>query len=65
MADRIFKIGATRIVEDNSTRQMSTEQVRDMLKGQFPEVVNAKISERQAEDGNTIVEFAAQPGRRG
>lgn len=63
--ERIFKIGTVRIAEDDSTRNMSIEEVRNMLKGQYPEVSAAKHSERKAEDGKLIIEFAAQPGRRG
>jgi len=61
---RIFKVGNTRIVEDDSTRIMSNEQMRDQLRRQFPEVANATISERT--DGtHRIVEFLPQPGRKG
>jgi PRTRC genetic system protein C len=62
---RIFKVGGTRIVEDDSTRQLNNEQVRLKLKTMYPEVANATVQERAAEDGNTIIEFLPQPGRKG
>lgn len=62
---RIFKVGATRIVEDDSTRTLTNVQVQQKLKSQFPEVANATIQERQADDGNTVIEFLPQPGRKG
>ncbi len=61
---RIFKIGATRVVEDASTESLSNEQVRDLLKGTYPEVANATIRER-VEGGTKVVEYLAQPGRKG
>lgn len=63
--NRIFKVGSTRIVEDETTRQMTNEQVRQMLRAQYPEVANATIQQRQADDGNTVIEFMPQPGRKG
>lgn len=61
---RVFKIGTTRIVENESTLGLSNEQVRQMFKGTYPEVANATISERN--DGETrMVEFLPQPGRKG
>lgn len=63
-APRIFKTGATRIVEDESTRGLSAEQVRDVLKRRYPEVANATIRERD-EDGQAVVEFLPKPGRKG
>jgi PRTRC genetic system protein C len=62
---RIFKIGATRVVEDPSTMSgMSNEQVRDLLKTSYPEIANATIRERD-ENGLRVVEFLPQPGRKG
>ena len=63
---RVFKIGASRVVEDEATAQLSTEQVRELLKATYPEVANATIRERtDAEAGLHIVEFLPQPGRKG
>lgn len=61
---RVFKIGATRIVEDASMSGVSNEQVRDLLKVTYPEVANATIRERE-ENGLRVVEFLPQPGRKG
>jgi len=61
---RVFKSGSTRIVEDPSMSGLSNEQVRDLLKTSYPEIANATIRERD-ENGVRIVEFLAQPGRKG
>lgn len=61
---RVFKIGATKIVENDSTRHLTNEQVKAMLKVDFPEIANATITERS--DGQTrVIEFLPQPGRKG
>lgn len=61
---RIFKIGSTKIVEDESMAGLSIEQVRDRLKSRFPEVAKATVRQREV-DGVTFVEFSAAPGRKG
>ena len=62
---RVFKIGATRVVEDASTMfGLSNEQVRDLLKTSYPEIANATLRERD-ENGMHVVEFLPQPGRKG
>lgn len=61
---RVFKIGATRIVEDPSLSGLSNEQVRDLLKTSYPEIANATLRERD-ENGLRVVEFLPQPGRKG
>jgi len=61
---RVFKIGATRIVEDPSMSGATNEQVRDLLKTSYPEIANATIRERE-ENGLRVVEFLPQPGRKG
>ena len=61
---RIFKIGSTRIVEDESTAALTNEQVRDLLKRRYPEVAYATIHESER-DGIRIVEYRATPGRKG
>ena len=61
---RVFKIGTNRIVEDAATAQLSNEQVRTLLKAQFPEVANATL--RETVNGDTrVVEYLPQPGRKG
>ncbi len=62
---RIFQIGATRIVEDESTTDLTNDQVRDVLKATYPEVAHATLRERTDANGNRIVEFLPQPGRKG
>lgn len=61
---RVFKTGATRIVEDETMAGLTNEQVRDILKRAYPEVAHATIRERE-QDGLRIVEFLPQPGRKG
>lgn len=61
---RVFKVGSTRITEDESMRGKTNEDMRTILKAQYPELANATISERS--DGKiTMVEFLPQPGRKG
>ncbi len=62
---RIFKTGTVRIVEDESMHGLSNEEVRNVLKATYPEIANATIREVTAEDGQTVVEFLPQPGRKG
>lgn len=61
---RIFRIGGATVVENESTVSLSNEQVREMLKSQYPEVAHAKIVER-ADDNTHVVEFIPQPGKKG
>jgi len=61
---RVFKIGANRIVEDTATTKLTNEQVRHLLKSQYPEVANATIRETTS-GTNCVVEFLPQPGRKG
>lgn len=61
---RVFKIGATRIVEDVSMAALTNEQVRDLLKTSYPEIANATLRERE-ENGLRVIEFLPQPGRKG
>ncbi len=63
-ASRVFKIGATRIVEDPSMSTLTNEQARDLLKTSYPEIANATLRERE-ENGLRVVEFLPQPGRKG
>lgn len=61
---RILKIGAARIVEDASMSPLSNEQIRDILKRTYPEIAHATIRERD-DNGQRVVEFLPQPGRKG
>lgn len=61
---RVFKIGSVRVLEDDSTRDLTTDQVRSVLKPLYPEVAHATI--REMNEGDTrLVEFLPQPGRKG
>lgn len=61
---RVFVIGATRIVEDETMTGRSNEEVREILKHTYPEVAHAAIRE-QEQDGIRVISFASQPGRKG
>lgn len=61
---RIFKIGSNRVVEDESMREMSNEQVQETLAFQYPEIANATIHTTE-KDGNLFVEFLPKAGRKG
>ncbi|KAB2867411.1 MAG: hypothetical protein F9K46_00400 [Anaerolineae bacterium] len=62
---RIFKTGATRIVEDESMRGLSVEDVRGILKRTYPEIAHATVRETTQADGTVLVEYLPQPGRKG
>jgi hypothetical protein len=61
---RVFKIGATLIVEDASMSSLGNNAIRDLLKTSYPEIANATLRERD-ENGLRVVEFLPQPGRKG
>jgi len=61
---RIFKIGSARVVEDDSMKGMTNEQVQQTLAFQYPEVANATIHTTE-KDGKLFVEFLKKPGRKG
>lgn len=62
---RIFKIGATRIVEDASLAERSIDEVKAILQRTYPEIAHATVRETTLEDGSTLFEWLAQPGRKG
>lgn len=63
---RIFKIGTTKIAEDESMAELSLDEIRERLKPLYPEVAEATIREKEdAESGITFVEFLPRPGRKG
>ena len=62
---RIFKTGAVRIVEDESMHGLTNEEIRNLLKSTYPEIANATIREVTTTEGQTVVEFLPQPGRKG
>jgi hypothetical protein len=61
---RIFKIGTTKIVEDESMAGLSLDEIREQLKIAYPEVAEATVRER-IEGETTFVEFLPRPGRKG
>lgn len=44
--------------------EWSPEAVKGLYSGQFPELVNARVNERE-EGGKRIIEFVAQVGTKG
>jgi PRTRC genetic system protein C len=44
---------------------INNEAVRSLLKANYPEIANATIREVTTEEGQTVVEFLPQPGRKG
>lgn len=62
---RIFKTGSTIITENETTANLSAEEVRDILKYQYPEVANATINTRTNDEGQQIIEYLPRPGRKG
>jgi hypothetical protein len=61
---RIFKIGTTTIVEDESMVGLSIDEVRERLANAFPEVTTATV--RQKQEGDVLfVSFHARAGRKG
>jgi predicted Zn-dependent protease len=55
---RIFKTGATPIVEDETMTGLSNEEVRQILARTYPEVAHATLREREA-----VTEMIAYTGR--
>jgi len=62
---RVFKIGATRIVEDASMHGATNEEVRALLKISYPEIANATMRETTLPDGTRCIEWIPQPGKKG
>lgn len=62
---RIFKIGATRIVEDASLAGRDLDEVKVILQRTYPEIAHAAVRETTLEDGAKLIEWLAQPGRKG
>jgi hypothetical protein len=60
----VIKIGGTRIVADESQRDMSIDQLKATLRGMYPEVANSTHREK-IENGVRAIEFLAVPGRKG
>jgi len=62
---RIFKIGATRIVEDASLAGRDLDEVKAILQRSYPEIAHATVREITLEDGTKLTEWLAQPGKKG
>ncbi|MEO1644820.1 MAG: PRTRC system protein C [Chloroflexota bacterium] len=57
------KVGSQRIELPEEIN--NPEQAQDFLSFQYPEVKNADVRRKTDDDGNTIFEFSAKPGRKG
>ncbi|MBN8595837.1 MAG: hypothetical protein J0M33_29050 [Anaerolineae bacterium] len=62
---RIFKTGATRIIEDETLRGKSVEEVRALLRSAYPEIANATVRETTTTEGQPVIEFLPVAGRKG
>ena len=62
---RIFKIGATRIIEDASLAGRDLDEVKAILQRSYPEIAHATIRETTLDDGTQLTEWLAQPGKKG
>ncbi len=62
---RIFKIGATRIVEDASLAGRDLDEVKAILQRTYPEIAHATVRETMLDDGTQLTEWLAQPGKKG
>jgi hypothetical protein len=62
---RLFKTGSSLIAESPEMRSLSNEEIRALLKHSYPEVAHAIIRETPQTDSSLLVEFLAQPGRKG
>ena len=62
---RIFKIGATRIVEDASLAGRDLDEVKTILQRSYPEIAHATVRETTLDDGTRLTEWLAQPGKKG
>ncbi len=62
---RIFKIGTTTIVEDETMSGLDLEAVKQILQRSYPEVAHATVRERTLEDGARCYDFISRAGRKG
>ena len=62
---RVFKTGATVIVEDASMEGMTVAQVQQVLKATYPEITHSTTRESVNAAGQKVIEFLPQPGRKG
>ena len=62
---RIFKIGTTTIVENESTAGKPLDEIKAILARTYPEVAHATVRERTLEDGRICYDWIARAGRKG
>ena len=62
---RIFKIGTTTVVEDESMFGLDLEGIKQILQRTYPEVTHATVRETTLEDGSPCYHFISRPGRKG
>ena len=63
--NRIFKIGSTTIVEDESLAGKSLDEVKTILQRTYPEVAHATVRETKLEDGSICHHYIPVAGRKG
>lgn len=63
--NRIFKIGSTTIVEDESLAGKSLEEIKIILQRTYPEVAHATVREVTLEDGTLCLHYIPVAGRKG
>lgn len=63
--NRIFKIGTTTIVEDESLAGKSLDEIKTILQRTYPEVAHATVREITLEDGTVAVHYIPQAGKKG
>ena len=62
---RVFKIGTTTLVEDDTLAGKTLDEIKDILKQTYPEVTHATVRERTLDDGTAVIDFLPKPGRKG
>ena len=63
--NRIFKIGSTTIMEDESLAGKSLDEIKLILQRTYPEVAHATVRETTLEDGSICHHYIPQAGRKG
>ncbi|MEM9955265.1 MAG: PRTRC system protein C [Chloroflexota bacterium] len=61
---RVFIIGDTRIVENETLVNLTNEEAQHMLAFTYPEVENAKVT-TSVQNGQLVIEFMNRPGKKG
>jgi len=62
---RIFKIGTTTIVENESMAGKSLDEIKTILARSYPEVAHATVREVKLEDGTQAIHYIPVAGRKG